>query len=168
MHAVVVTLQDCEMIWVRCLAACHEGYQNQTFVYFGVNCCDHHSNAVTHHNCFPYPELPLQILLINDSPRIVGRSVSVDVNVSKPTQSLTCHLRQVGQELSNVQDCESVCDSESLAYSCFHFAIYSFSLFRFFVEHHVSKSQFWKVCFASSRTCCHRRKGCIENRIPNW
>ena len=93
-------------------------------MYFGVNCCDHHSNAVTHHNCFPYPELPLQILLINDSPRIVGRSVSVDVNVSKPTQSLTCHLRQVGQELSNVQDCESVCDSESLAYSCFHFAIH--------------------------------------------
>ena len=48
----------------------------------------------------------------------------MDVNVSKPTQSLTCHLRQVGQELSNVQDCESVCDSESLAYSCFHFAIH--------------------------------------------
>jgi len=48
----------------------------------------------------------------------------VDVNVSKPTQSLTCHLRQVGREFSNVQDCESVYDSESLAYSCFHFSIH--------------------------------------------
>jgi len=48
----------------------------------------------------------------------------VDVNVSKPTQSFTCHLRQVGREFSNVQNCESIYDSESLAYSCFHFAIH--------------------------------------------
>ena len=32
----------------------------------------------------------------------------MDVNVSKPTQSLTCHLHRVGREFSTAQDCESI------------------------------------------------------------
>ena len=32
----------------------------------------------------------------------------MDVNVSKPTRSLTCHLRRVGREFSTAQDCESI------------------------------------------------------------
>jgi len=35
-----------EMIWVSCLAGCFKGHQKQRYVYFGVNCCDHHGKAV--------------------------------------------------------------------------------------------------------------------------
>ena len=83
-------------------------------------------------------------------------------NVSKPTQSLTCHLRRVGREFSTAQNCEYIMVQN---FQQFNFAIYSLN--RFFTEYHVSKSRFWELCFTSSRTCCHWRKGCNENRIQN-
>ena len=53
-----------------------------------------------------------KISFVNNSPRIVGSDVTVDVSVNMPTQSLsTCHLRGVsgfGQEFSNEQDCEYI------------------------------------------------------------
>ena len=51
------------------------------------------------------------ISFVNNSPRIVGSNVTVDVSVNTPTRSLTCHLRGVsgcGQEFSNEQDCEYI------------------------------------------------------------
>lgn len=66
---------------------------------------------VCHKLILLYPDLPLQISLVNNSPRIVGNSVFVDISVSKPTQSLMCHLRGVSgasREFSNEQNCESI------------------------------------------------------------
>ena len=80
--------------------------------------CDHVC-PFKHHDCSPEP--PLQISLANNSSRIAGSSVSVDVNVSKPTQSLTCHLRRVGREFSTAQDCESILTNYG---SNFRFAIH--------------------------------------------
>ena len=54
-----------------------------------------------------YPEIPLQIAFINNSPRVVGRNISVEINVSKPTSSLTCHIRDVRQNFFDNQNCKS-------------------------------------------------------------
>lgn len=54
------------------------------------------------------------ISFVNNSPRVVGSDVTVDVSVNTPTQSLTCHLRGVSgviQEFSNEQDCEYIFDN---------------------------------------------------------
>ena len=60
------------------------------------------------------------ISFVNNSPRVVGSDVTVDVSVNTPTQSLTCHLRGVSgvsQEFSNEQDCEYINNLEISAYS---------------------------------------------------
>ena len=109
------------------------------------------------------------ISFVNNSPRVVGSDVTVDVSVNTPTRSLTCHLRGVsgvGQEFSDEQDCEYI---YNLRFNLcrLEFAI-DVPFFRFFTECLVSESQCWEVRVASSRSCCHWRKGCAEKRIPNW
>ena len=54
-----------------------------------------------------HPEIPLQIAFINNSPRVVGRNIFVEINVSKPTSSLTCHLRDVRQNFFDNRNCKS-------------------------------------------------------------
>ena len=66
------------------------------------------------------PTETFTISFVNNSPRVVGSDVAVDVSVNTPTQSLTCHLRGVsgvGQEFSNEQDCEYILTSYDLTYS---------------------------------------------------
>ena len=115
------------------------------------------------------PTETFQITFVNNSPRVVGSDVTVDVSVSMPTRSVTCHLRGVsgvGQEFSNEQDCEYI---NNLRFNLQQLDFVTrVPYFRFFTECLVSESQCWEVRVASSRSCCHRRKGCAEKRIPNW
>ena len=44
---------------------------------------------------------PLEVSLINDSPRVVNNSVEVDILISRPVQRLVCKLKGVAEK-----DCE--------------------------------------------------------------
>ena len=74
----------------------------------------------------------LEISLVNNSPRIAGSSVSVDVRVNKPTESLMCRLRGVSgfaRHFSNEQDCESILtnySSKMSASSCLTSLLFNF------------------------------------------
>ena len=46
---------------------------------------------------------PLQVSLINDSPRVVNNTVEVDILISRPVQRLVCRLKGVPEK-----DCEHV------------------------------------------------------------